>query len=179
MTTNNESSATCAACGGRCCKTCPGMFAPEDLGAPDVERMRAEIRSALDAGAQVDWWEGDPRNGKDELERCYFVRAPIAIDGAVYSPTFGGTCGWLTPTGCSRAFDNRPTACRELLPRKEERGSCETPSAYSKRRMSAAWASYQRVIQDVADGHPRCSHKGADIDDPEPESGWLLRRMFV
>jgi len=64
---NNENPSVCSKCGGACCKRVPGIYAPEQLGAPNKKTLAARLYSMLLSGvAQVDWWEGDPRSESEK-----------------------------------------------------------------------------------------------------------------
>src|SRR5688500_5956126 len=59
---NNEDLATCRACGGKCCKTLPGAYLPDQL-------TDDELASGLATGRLVlAWWDGDPRPGRNCLD---------------------------------------------------------------------------------------------------------------
>lgn len=172
MAQNNEDREICGKCGGGCCKRSPGIFSPGDVGAPVVGTMRERIHALLTSGiGQLDWWEGDPRDGHEELGRCLFLRAAILGEDRIYSPSWGGCCAMLKDAGCSLPFGERPANCRELVPR--ESGRCHLPKEFSKRAMSASWAPYQTMLKDVGDS---LEDGGSEVwRDDEPWGGvWRL-----
>lgn len=108
----------CAPCGGKCCKSLPGINAPEDFGATKKE-MLGRIVEALKTGRySIDWYEGDPRPvKKQKLELVRFVRpATKHAVGKLLDPSWGGECTFLTENGCSFEHDQRPFGCRSLEP---------------------------------------------------------------
>jgi len=105
----------CRECQGKCCKALPGSWYPEDIpGGPSLENIVAFVASRK---ACFDWWEGDPRPGRDELSRGLFLRPRVvAREDAVQDPSWGGKCAYLTVTGCSLSWDERPSGCRAVEP---------------------------------------------------------------
>lgn len=176
---NNEHPSVCAKCGGACCRTVPGTFAPEDFGAPDLDALRHGIGLALDLGAQIDWWQGNPILDDDSEVRCYFVRAPIAGERRLYSPTWGGMCGWLRPSGCVRPFDERPAACRAVVVSRHLGKNCDAMPGFDKQTMCAAWWPLRDLVEQVADAHPRREPTPA-FEDANPRGGLgLLGRLWA
>lgn len=153
----------CAPCGGRCCKHAPGAALPEDVGAPDETAMRAALTEKLKSGLwSIDWWEGDPRSGRDDVERAYFVRpATKRGRGRVFDASWGGQCAFLRADGCS-IFDSRPTGCRGVEP--SASGRCE-PRYASKQDCASAWLPYTDLLLDVA------RSLDAEPWEGEPDSG--------
>ena len=57
LTYYDQTVATCAQCGGVCCKLMPGAYIPQDLGNDDEEILRA-IECGLRQGTMsIDGWE--------------------------------------------------------------------------------------------------------------------------
>ena len=123
----------CKPCGGRCCKNFPGSAYPEDF------PTREELLAALDSGRwAIDWWEGDARKGKEELNRTYYVRPAIkGHEGRRHHAGWGGECTFLTGEGCSLVPDARPRECRQLDPMAD--GKCEVHDGTSKQGAAVAW----------------------------------------
>lgn len=153
------SATICEPCGGKCCKSYPGINAPEDFGAPNRDEMRTRIRAALLSGRwAIDWWEGDPRgydHGDDDdyLSSSEFIRpAQKGHENEIEHAGWGGACTFLTATGCELAHDDRPRNCRGLIPTlgpmtcQERR---EDGSPVEKVDYVLAWIPYLDVIADV------------------------------
>lgn len=137
----------CSKCGGQCCKGLPGAAFPEDFGLPDGSLLRW----ALETGRWcIDWWEGDPRPGKDELHRAYFVRpATKGREGVWFDASWGGECTFLTASGCSLLSENRPLNCRMLEPMGEgARCKCHLGDS-PKERAAIAWLPYHRIFEEM------------------------------
>ena len=102
----------CTPCGGMCCKTLPGSASPSDF---PTEELRSE---ALSSGRWcIDWWEGDPREGKDEVDTAQYMRpATKGKEGKLFDPSWGGECTFLTEKGCELTPDKRPAQCRAVVP---------------------------------------------------------------
>ncbi len=162
---NNEDLATCRGCGGKCCKTLPGAYLPNQLS--DVE-----LASGLAAGRLVlAWWDGDPRpelnclnidcdgscpkcSAPDKLRRAYYVRPrnvnspPGAFDG-----TAQGACTLLGPMGCTLSFGRRPSGCQNLLVNKVDPGNCHdyaVPTRSFKHYAALAWVPEQQKLLAIA-----------------------------
>lgn len=133
---------TCSACGGRCCKTMPGCAYPEDFG-----QALEKLDSALASGRwAIDWWEGDPRPGKDEMSKAYFVRPAVkGHEGRIYHGAWGGECTFLGPYGCELASDERPRECRHLEPLPE--GVCEMHGDCGKQSAAIAWIPHAEALE--------------------------------
>ena len=131
----------CGPCGGKCCKLLPGAALPEDLGLPSIDRLSAALRSRQWA---VDWWEGDPRDDRDEIAQGYFLR-PATKDANRWplDGSWGGECVFLRNSGCSLEHDARPAGCRSLEP--VMGGGCVLHAA-SKREAAVAWLPYHKEI---------------------------------
>lgn len=162
---NNEDRATCAGCGGKCCKTLPGAYLPDQLTA-------AQLKSGLASGNLVlAWWDGDPRpemncfdvdcdgscgrhENSDKLRRAYYVRPrnelspPGPFDG-----TAKGACTLLGPTGCTLTFEDRPAGCQNLLVNRAEPGNCHTYALTTgsfKHYAALAWIPHQARLLGLA-----------------------------
>ena len=157
---------TCGRCGGACCKGLPGSAMPEDFGAPDLAAMVERITAALATGNwTVDWWEGDPEEEEAEYESAFdqflggylaqfaefgapFVRpATTKARGEKRDPSFGGRCVFLSDTRGCEIFDQRPSGCRGLKPRRDrvERRGCEVVHS-SKQDAAIAWKPYAEML---------------------------------
>lgn len=154
---NNENARVCKKCGGECCKQIPGIYAPEQFGAPDIQAMEQNIYDALMAGtAQVDWWDGDPRTDDDDADmRAYYIRPPVRNAlGQVFHGSWGGTCALLTAKGCSLAFEKRPIDCQLLVPRKGDKG-CWHPLTLvgknAKQERAIEWLPYADAVEKAAE----------------------------
>lgn len=142
-----ENKKVCERCGGQCCKNYPGTVYPEDIGY-SIKKVREMLSSGRYA---LDWWEGDPRQGKMRLSRAYFLRPATKIaEGKVLDPSWGGECTFLTSSGCSLSPDDRPKQCRELEPREE--GNCEMHNGCTKQDGAIKWLSMRRGILRIVKG---------------------------
>lgn len=157
----NEDLATCRACGGKCCKTLPGAFLPDQL---DDEAVRA----GLAAGSLVlAWWEGDPRPEKhcfdvdcdgscprcldpERVRRAYYVRPRnVASPPGVFDATTNGACTLLGRSGCTLPFERRPAGCQNLLVNRADPGNCTeyaVPTRSFKHYAAVAWLPHQERL---------------------------------
>ena len=138
---NNENTSLCSSC-GECCKSIPGIVHPNELKEVTVESLSQMIKN----GYQFDYWEGNI-TGKPEHDEitAYYLRPQTKKSvGKMVDASWGGECVFLTETGCSKAFDQRPTQCRALKP--AENGNCSYEKKYSKIEVIKAWLPYNNVI---------------------------------
>jgi len=141
-----ENPSLCSVCQGECCRAIPGETCPSDW------TGRRQILGALVSGRYaIDCWEDDP-----ELGSIYYVRPAVCDDGIrppkpVYDLSWGGTCVFLTPSGCQLPLRDRPTACRYLEPRPGYWGWGENHcwAHRSRRDASVAWLPYQEILRQV------------------------------
>lgn len=155
---NNEDAATCRACGGKCCKTLPGAFLPDQL---DAQRLREGLSNGT---LVLAWWEGDPRPDRncldvdcdglcqrcvteDRLQRAYYVRPRnVSSPSGAFDATHNGACTLLGPTGCTLAFPDRPAGCQNLLVNRASPGDCNdyaVPTRSFKHHAALAWVPRQ------------------------------------
>jgi Fe-S-cluster containining protein len=136
-----ENPEVCKVCGGKCCKTYPGLVTPEDFGAPDIEKLRKNLFEALSSGRwTVDWVKQE--------EGLYFVRPAVkGFEGSVFDHRYTGECTFLTETGCKLSFENRPESCRMLIPKIDER--CDS-QGYTRAVVAQRWKEYYDILIDVA-----------------------------
>jgi Fe-S-cluster containining protein len=145
---NNENASLCSGC-GECCKRMPGIVHPNELGEITVESLSQMIKD----GYQFDYWEGNI-TGKPEHDEitAYYLRPQIKHSVAkVVDASWGGECVFLTETGCSKTFEQRPTQCRALKP--SESGNCSYEKKYSKVEVIKAWLPYNEVIVKLVNEH--------------------------
>jgi len=148
---DNQNADLCTPCGGKCCKSIPGIYWPEDFGS-DRDEVIANVRAAIATGkTTLDYWESVT---SDDM---YYPRPAVkGMEGASVDPSEGGECTHLTATGCALTWTQRPTQCRALEP-KPGRGywvhagrvsdslsrACEAPPAYATKLAAAtAWQGY-------------------------------------
>jgi hypothetical protein len=123
----------------------PGAVHPDDVTQEQVTAMLASGRYA------IDWWEGDPREGMDELSQAEYLRPSIkGMEGWRHDPSWGGECVFLTPTGCELSAAERPSECRALQPRQGE--PCEYEGLVAKRTVATAWLEHADWLKDVGGG---------------------------
>jgi hypothetical protein len=162
---NNEDLETCRRCTGKCCKTMPGAYLPEQLD-------DAKLREGLASGKLVlAWWDGDPRPDRncmdvdcdgtcercmspDRLRRAYYVRPRnLNSPSGPFDPTQQGTCTLLGPSGCTLTFDERPSGCQNLLVNKSDPGNCHEYAVTTgsfKHYAALAWVPRQDAIAAIA-----------------------------
>jgi hypothetical protein len=147
----NENPGRCAACGGECCRTRPGVEAPDRfLAAPEPARALA---AALDSGdwvlvehVGVPWVDGRP---PPEEERRRIIRyprpatVPEKASGRVATDGAPAPCVFLGPAGCRLDFAGRPRMCQSLEP--DALGDCE--AAWDRRAAALAWLPHQPLVE--------------------------------
>lgn len=146
---SNENKKICAKCGGRCCKQLPGICTPEDIRHIfPAKSIRESIKLAIKSGLFCfDRWDGDP---------CwYFIRPRLKsarLDAFDYS-WGGGECVFLTTTGCSREFDERPAQCRALVPNKDGHCCVADKTLRGKYEPARRWhrevRGFRKIVKEV------------------------------
>lgn len=143
---NFENKELCAECGGKCCKSMPGICQPEDFGQPLTEKIAEALATKKYA---IDWWNGDPRINEDEdeeMDRTYYIRPAIKGIQKIFHGSWGGECIFLTDTGCSLEHNKRPYTCRMLEPQKDK--NCQY-HGMGKRDETIRWIPFQNNILDA------------------------------
>lgn len=148
--TGHERPDLCAACGGQCCLTRPGVEAPERfLAQPDPT---AALAAALASGEWVlaehlgvPWVDGiEP----PEEERRRVIRYPrpatLLERGRGGAPSDAlAPCAFLDPGGCRLSFEARPRMCRALVP--DPGTGCE--GDWGRLEAALAWLPHQPWVE--------------------------------
>lgn len=151
----NEVSKACSVCTTRCCNHMPGIVYPIQF--KNKKPTVKSILSLLNNNYCVDWYDGDVRFaidyklvGFEPLEKVYYIRPrTTSKPNDVIDPSYGGTCIFLTDTGCSKSFNQRPIECQNLIPRKKPGENCKGANKAYTGKVSAAlaWLEYQDLIK--------------------------------
>lgn len=135
---DNSNTSLCSECGGKCCKSSPGVCFPEDFSFIDgeVDELLL-IESIVNGCFCIDYWEGWIENDYEP----YFVRPAIKGDNEdkILDAGWGGECIFLTDDGCPMEFDDRPLECRSLVPLPD---GCELINGKGKKESAIAWVKY-------------------------------------
>lgn len=127
----------------------PGIVHPNEMKEVTVESLSQMIKD----GYQFDFWEGNI-TGKPEHDgiTAYYLRPQTKNSvGKVVDASWGGECVFLTETGCSKTFEQRPTQCKALEP--QEDGNCSLEKKYEKNEVIKAWLPYNDVIVEFINDH--------------------------
>ncbi len=146
MIKNNENTSLCSGC-GQCCKRLPGIVSPSDLKEITVDSLTALFKE----GYQFDYWEGD-LTGKPEHSGMifYYLRPQTKKSvGRIVDGSWGGECVFLTESGCSKSFEERPAQCKALVP--VENQGCHVLIPYEKKTMIKEWIPYNGIISQTID----------------------------
>lgn len=140
-----EDKRICSRCGGKCCKTLPGIVAPSDIELSKITEM-------LQSGEYcIDWWEGDPRTNRDELGQVYFLRPAMkGAAGKVFDPSWGNDeCVFLSKegTGCKLTYTERPRGCKIIQPKEDHKCSI---AGSPKRAGALLWLKHTETLEDAA-----------------------------
>lgn len=105
----------------------PGPYTPAD-----IKRIFGSVEKAIKSNlVAIDWWEAE--------ESLYFIRPRVEGVDDLYDPSWGGECIHLTDTGCNIPFDNRPTYCKALKPKKYHDCDDSIGGHNSKYRAAIQW----------------------------------------
>lgn len=140
----------CAECGGQCCRTRPGIEAPERfLGSPDPARLLAAALATGDwvlaEHLGVPWVDGvaPPEDQRRRLIR-YPRPATLLERGNGGAPRDDlAPCTFLGEAGCRLAFVDRPRTCRELVPTP----GFECEGDWGRREAALAWLPHQGWVE--------------------------------
>ena len=144
----NERPEICAACGGACCRTRPGVAGPERfLAAADPS---GALAAALAGGEWVlaehlgvPWVDGvEPPEAERRLVLWYPRPATVAERSGAAPDEAGSPCVFLGEAGCRLAYLERPRVCRSLEP--DAGGECE--AAWGRQEAALAWRPHQGLV---------------------------------
>jgi hypothetical protein len=127
----------------------PGIVHPRELKEITVESLSQMVKD----GYQFDYWEGNitGKSEHDEITAYYLRPQTKKSVGKMVDASWGGECVFLSESGCTKTFEQRPTQCRALKP--GENGSCSYTKKYSKIEVIKAWLPYNDVIVKLIDEH--------------------------
>ena len=129
----------CAKCGGRCCKTSPGRFAPSDFqGSQGFEPTG--IEALLDKGS-ASIVVGFVSALNSPLAPIFMVKHRGRGKGELEFFCGDVECNVLTPQGCPHSLDERPFECAAIVP---SSGNCILPDDL---QMEDLWAPYQSFLR--------------------------------
>ena len=165
----------CKKCGGACCKRYPGATIPSQWGKNDKEILENLIEAFKSKKWAIDWYENDPRRGKDEMGEFYFVRPADKLYGDIFlfCPLWEGECIFLTPEGCSLPEEKRPLECIALIPRENWR----CVPYFTKKEASILWIPYKDIILEAAKRSGRFEER-AKTEDLFWETGGFLSALI-
>jgi Fe-S-cluster containining protein len=145
----NERLDLCAECGGQCCRTRPGIEAPERfLAGSDPAAALAEALASGDwvlaEHVGVPWERGvEP----PEAERRRVIRYPrpatVRERGGGVPRDDLAACTFLGEAGCRLAFADRPRMCRALVPTP----GFECEGDWGRREAALAWLPHQGWVE--------------------------------
>jgi len=143
----------CTECGGRCCKQCGGIFAPEQFEDLSVEGL---VKTIIENNYSIDWWEGSPVPDEERM-RTIYIRTRN-VDQPIIDPSWAGTaCTLFIPgKGCRLSFEKRPLECQCVVPDWDKdtgEYTCiiSTEDRADKKQLSIRWLPHQDVLEEVAD----------------------------
>jgi hypothetical protein len=145
----------CARC-GECCRTRPGVEAPERfLAEPDPA---AALRRALASGdwvlarhVGVAWTDGEPPPDQERWRLVRYPRPATVAEraaGSAHTGAEASPCVFLGPTGCRLPFAGRPRMCRDLEPWAS--GDCQ--ATWDLPEAARAWAPWQGLVEEALRG---------------------------
>ncbi len=149
----NENSPLCAACGGECCKTQPGIEAPEPFlaQADPAQALAAALDSSdwvLAHHVGVPWKGGEPPPDEIRWQVILYPRPATLAERASGSSKASGAaspCVFLGTGGCLRPFGERPRMCQSLEP--WANGNCR--AEWGRGEAALAWRPHQGLIAEA------------------------------
>ena len=147
---NNERLDLCAACGGQCCRSRPGIESPERfLASPDPVRLLALALASGDwvlaEHVGVPWVDGVEPPPEERRRVIRYPRPATVLEkGRGGSPRDElAPCTFLGEQGCRLAFADRPRMCRALVPSP----GFECEGDWGRREAALAWAPIQGLVE--------------------------------
>ena len=148
---NDADSEHCKLCAGGCCKRYAGATYPDDFERPLSVSLVKAFRSG---NWSIDWWEpasiyDDQGDWIGTEPTIYYVRPAhtrVKWPGSLFDPSWGGTCVFLTESGCRLPADTRPVVCRDTHRVSPEKCHGEA----NKKSATDAWEPFQAVIRHAA-----------------------------
>lgn len=141
----NERPDLCAPCGGKCCEIWPGIPHPEDLGAPDLDTLRASVSALLRSGRWV--VDHDASSWLDREPSAWYLRPAIRGTEGNQPPDFefdrSGPCTFLVDGRCE-IYEHRPRGCRLVVPSSRLPDGCKTP--VGKIAQVDPWEPYESML---------------------------------
>jgi Fe-S-cluster containining protein len=145
---NNENLSICSKCGGECCRTKPGVEAPERFLVDGnlEETLYTALRSGLwvlDSHYGLPATNGKPAIPASELELFYprpATRGEVEEKGSRADNT--ADCVFLDPRGCRLLFEERPRMCRALEPSV----GFDCSSEWTRLEAAIAWYPWQKSV---------------------------------
>ena len=138
----SENKEYCKQCKGECCKSMSGIYSPKDFKEITLEFL---LECFSNGRLSIDWWEGDVRDGIDELSVTYYLR-PRHKEADAIDPSWGGECVYLTDNGCKLVYALRPQNCRDLIAN-EDNTKCNLGDMHKKDYIKM-WLPFQDIISD-------------------------------
>lgn len=146
----NERRDLCAECGGQCCRTRPGIEAPERfLASPEPEQLLALALATGDwvlaEHVGVPWVDGvEPPLEERRLLIRYPRPATLVERGQGGAPRDDlAPCAFLGDEGCRLPFADRPRMCRALVPTP----GFECEGDWGRREAALAWRPHQDLVE--------------------------------
>ena len=129
----------CAACGGRCCKTCGCSYFPSQL-----EMTKKAIKEKEGITIAKIRSIAMFQNLKTPI---LFIRTSNIGEGLLESKPLG-QCKFLTPKGCSFSYEERPLGGTLIVPF-QGLGGCY--SLYSVEEFIKMWQPHQQLLQEIVE----------------------------
>lgn len=149
---NNEDVSVCSACGGDCCRTRPGIEAPERFlaaanPAEELTRLLASGLWVLDTHYGIPY---DPEKGETgDPDRIIHYPRPATRQehaaGSLRVVPGAGECVLLGDGSCTLPFPERPKACQALEPAADF--ACT--SSWTRFDAAREWQHHQDLVNEA------------------------------
>jgi Fe-S-cluster containining protein len=139
-----EDISICTNCGGRCCKTAPGRFAPDDLLMLYGAVQTKTVSMMLDDGiAAITLGLVGALNSR--LAPIFTLAARGLNEPSLCLCLDTARCTHLGSSGCSFELDKRPLECAAIIPSTSQ---CKLPG---KTKMEDYWVPHQETLRKVVE----------------------------
>ena len=133
-------------CGGRCCKSVPCSYFPEDFGdPPTMETLLKKINSGRATLLRVEGYERRMMisRTRDRGVVDIISREEWILNGGKMA--WLRECAFLTPQGCGMSLEDRPSAGAVFVPKFIE----GTKHCYMPISVQSLWDPYQPLLAEL------------------------------
>lgn len=145
----------CKKCNGSCCRSGGCIIAPQQFKEFNIDVLKEIMSTNI---VTIDWWEGDPREDKDEFARAYYLRMRETGDDWFFVGSWGKQCILHDKFGkCPIDINHRPYEAAYMIPNPKRihpdatvrfYATCNGDGLYIKNDIAIEYLKYDEVFQE-------------------------------